>query len=169
MNYSEIRREKLARYLAEGLPITIACKKAGFIAANAASIVAREPGVQARVAEIVNQGLPETLRTSGELDTMLDELLDADVRLYFDENGRTINPHDLRNAEAMALTGYKEGKYGPELKFESKLSVLNLAMKRRGMLIDKQEISGPNGTPLQTINSEMSASDAAELYRSMLG
>lgn len=169
MNKSDIRRERLARYLAEGMDLAIAGRKAGFMDYSNMTRVAQEPGVKARVAEIVEMGLPDTVRTSGELDGLLDELLDADTRLYFNDQGYPLNPTLLRNAEALALTGYKEGRYGVELKWTSKLDVLKLAMQRRGMLVEKHEVTGKDGGPVATIAAEMSAAEAAELYRSMLG
>lgn len=168
MNYADVRREKLARYLAEGLPTNVAGRKAGYLSDAGAYQASKDARVQARVAEIVNEGIQGTLRAAADLDAILDDMLDADIRDFFDEDGRLIRPHQLRRAESLLLTGYKEGPLGPELKFESRLALLKLAMQRRGMLIEKHELTGKDGAPMQMITTETDAATAAELYKALL-
>lgn len=165
MKPADIRRERLARYIAEGLSTIAAGRKAGFVSDVTSRRVAGEPGVQARIAEIVAEGYSATLRDAAALDEMLDEMLEADPRCYFDEDGRMKGIQELRNAEAMALTSIKETQFGCELKFESKLAVLQLAMKRRGMLIERQEVSSKSTAEIEMT---MNPQQAAEIYKAML-
>lgn len=165
MKAADIRREKLARYIAQGIPLTVAARKAGFVGVDYARKILTESGVAERVHEIIAEGYEQTLRDSAALDAKLESMLDADPRLFFDEDGRVLHPHNMRNEEAMILTGIKQGAYGVELKFESPLAVLKTAMQRRGMLVDRKEMRIES---TDDIADSMSAQDAAEIYKLML-
>jgi len=165
MKPADIRREKLARYLAEGLSMPLAARKSGFTSSDYARKVSQEPEMQVRIRQIIEEGYDQTLRDSAALDAMLDEMLEADPRCFYDDDGHLLHPSELRNAESLTLTGIKPGQHGIELKFESKLSVLKLAMQRRGMLVERKEVVSTGGAD---IADGMSAHDAAELYRMML-
>lgn len=80
--------------------------------------------------------------------------------------------HDTRDVTGAArrlFAGIKEGKFGLEIITRNQDEALKLVAQHLGMLKSKTEISGPEGGPIQTEQVAMSADEAAELYRKMMG
>lgn len=87
----------------------------------------------------------------------------ADVRELVDENGTPKRPNDIDDNTAAALASFElfagkgteqqpdealimSGKY----KMHDKMPALRLIMQVAGKLVDKRELSGPNGGPIAT-------------------
>lgn len=101
----------------------------------------------------------------------------SDLRRAFDEDGRLLDPKDWPDELAAAVASVESveegGKDGKPLAVVRKLrawdkpAALTLAMRHLGMLVDRKEVSGPNGGPIrQESNVTLTP---AEAYRAALG
>ena len=164
-NYRAIRRDKLAMQIAKCVPITECWKECGFETLLGARKAADSKYVRGKVAEILGEAHIDEIVNVQEITQFFANVMRADLRNCVDENNEVIPLHAIPEIEAAALIGYKMGKYGPELKFESKVSAAMHLAKMLGAYIEKQEVSGPNGGPITT---EMNPHQAAEIYKAML-
>lgn len=68
-----------------------------------------------------------------------------------------------------AITELSAGRDGIKIKTHSPLQAVQQLAKMQGWeSATKHELSGPNGAPIQTINKEMTAQEAAEAYAATL-
>lgn len=67
-----------------------------------------------------------------------------------------------------AIKSVKWTKNGPEFVMHDKVQAVAMIGKYYGLFVEKHELSGPGGGPVQLINSEMSAKEAADLYAATL-
>ena len=71
----------------------------------------------------------------------------------FGEGVEDLFIHDTRNlspAAAALYAGVKRTKDGIEVKIEDRQAALVTMFKHLGLIVDKQELSGPNGGPVET-------------------
>lgn len=85
-----------------------------------------------------------------------------------DPQGRTYKAlkslDDWTDEMRFALKGMKHGPNGPEITLHDKAKTNELLGKYLGIFVDKVELTGKNGGPIEMITPEMSAKDAAEAY-----
>lgn len=72
------------------------------------------------------------------------------------------------DAMRFALKAVKHTKHGPTIELHDKKLVNDSLAKYFGMFVDRSEVSGPGGGPVQMITPEMDAKQAAEAYAATL-
>ncbi len=175
------RHELFAQERAKGLSYAAAYVAAGFKphTGNAYRLSQNE-SVKARVIEIL-QGAAE--RSGVTVDRVINELAKigfADIRRVVkwgesvavrqEDDGDVVVAHDvalLSSAEidddiAGAIAEVRKTKEGLSVKLHDKRAALVDLGKHLGMFVDKQEITGPNGGPLQVQRIERVIVDPAE-------
>ncbi|CAM3715183.1 terminase small subunit [Rouxiella silvae] len=76
---------------------------------------------------------------------------------------------DLNGAARRLFAGIKEGKFGIEVITRNQDDALKMVAQHLGMLKNKTEISGPDGSPVKTEAVTMTPEEAAEAYRRLMG
>ncbi|NIF20274.1 terminase small subunit [Candidatus Pantoea multigeneris] len=80
--------------------------------------------------------------------------------------------HDTRDTSGAArrlFAGVKEGKFGIEVITRNQDDALKMVAQHLGMVKTRAELSGPDGGPIKTEQVTMTAEQAAEAYRKMMG
>lgn len=85
-----------------------------------------------------------------------------------------VHAKDTRKLSAAARSlyaGVKQTRDGTEIKMHDKQGFIQLLMRHQGMLQDKvaHHVSSPTGGPVETVNLNVSDSDAAAAYLKMIG
>jgi len=91
------------------------------------------------------------------------------LHIFLGISNDTWNNYKKRGTDFLEVTSFVE-RFIREQKFTGAAAgLLNANIIARDLgLADKREHSGPNGAPIQTINSDMSPKDAAQLYAQMI-
>lgn len=76
---------------------------------------------------------------------------------------------DLKGAARRLFAGIKEGKFGIEVITRNQDDALKMVAQHLGMVKNKTELSGPDGGPVKTESVNMTAEEAAEAYRKLMG
>ena len=114
----------------------------------------RIPEVRAAIQEARKAVAERAQLRADEVLAELRRILFVDPRQAFDAEGRPIPVHKLPADVARALAGCElrgedEGGGVKKWKWWDKPKALELAMRHLGMLVDKTELSGPGGEPLE--------------------
>lgn len=152
----------VAEYLANGLNATSAYIAAGYSEKGAtagASNLLSNAKVQAKVAEKLAKVANKLELTAEMVLAEIRKVAMFDPRNAFNKDGSPKQIHELDDDTAAAVAGLEvfDGQgdqkhaYGPtrRVKLADKLKALELLAKYFKMLTDKQEISGPDGKPVQ--------------------
>ena len=118
------KHELFAAKVAAGVSLTEAAKAAGFSELRAAaqgSLMARRPAISARIRELRGEITQESVRSCG-LD-----------RSWV-----------MQQLQELAIEARASGKY------QSAVSAVTTIGKELGMFVEKTEVSGPDGGPVQT-------------------
>lgn len=75
---------------------------------------------------------------------------------------------DLSPGGQALFAGVKETQHGLEIKMHDQMAALANVAKHLGMFPNKVELTGKDGKPVETINTQMTAAEAAEAYASTL-
>lgn len=67
-----------------------------------------------------------------------------------------------------ALKSIKHTKYGPEIVLHDKAATLEKLGKHLGMFVERVELTGKNGGPVQVVTPDMDPKQAAEAYAATL-
>jgi hypothetical protein len=93
-----------------------------------------------------------------------------------DEHGNTIpaiellNPFEMTNEGAAMVQSLEFDNNGrPKLKLVDRLKLLEMLLRSKGAFKDNVSLTGADGGPVQTINSNMTPEQAAQLYQMTLG
>ena len=161
------KHEHFARALSAGKSIHLASALAGYT--EPAYALARDPVIQARVAEILKEGVSAAVMDAREWQERETRSARVDIRDFFDmQTGLLLPMHLWPDDAAEAVESIEYDKFGmPKIKLRKTGSMNNLG-KMHKLLTDKVELSGPNGGPVQTITTTMTAQEAAEAYAAML-
>jgi phage terminase small subunit len=118
------------------------------------------------VSEVIRQAMEaRSKRTQITADRVIEELRRIaflDPRGFYNTDGSLKKVSDLTEDQAAALSGIESLEYfeghGPDraqvgwtrkIKWWDKIDALKLIAQHLGMLVEKKEITGPNGGPLQ--------------------
>lgn len=157
-----------------------AALRAGYAAMNEGYLLLTDPRIQAlikdgkrKISERVNISIDNTLEmlrriAHGDITPVLRTLADDGKGSTFIERFEAL-PDEVR----ACVKSIKWTKNGPEIILHDKIAALTLIGKYQGIFTDKSEtkLVGPNGGPVQveTINPEMDAKTAAEMYAATIG
>lgn len=139
------------------------------------------PKVQSYIQSMRRASIKKAGITLEYLDQQLAELLGADIREIMEshevmldgpdgEQVRVITPtlkchiQDMSDGAAACIQEMKMTNTGLQVKTYSRLDAIKTGYQRFGGLIDRKEISGPGGEPIETIHKEMTPEQAAKLY-----
>lgn len=75
----------------------------------------------------------------------------------------------LSPAARALFAGVKETQHGVEIRMHDQMAALLNLAKHLGMFPNKVELSGKDGKPIETINTNMTPQEAAEAYAGTLG
>lgn len=67
-----------------------------------------------------------------------------------------------------AIKSFEITRNGPKLQFHDKTAAIGLLGKYFKLFVDKFEMSGPNGGPLETVDHSMTPEKAQQIYADML-
>lgn len=172
-----IRWELVARAMASGATAQQVAQKAGLADASYAAQLMQRDDIKKRAYEIIEDGLGSAELTKEYIAGQLVEILGVSAADFFEIDPQNPNnewsivpPHRWSAAMSNLCTGIEFDRYGqPKVKFESRLRILELAGRALGMWKDGLELSGPNGGPIENVDADMSAADAAKLYGAAIG
>lgn len=71
---------------------------------------------------------------------------------------------ELSEPGQLLFAGVKETPHGIEIKMHDRMEAMTNVARHLGMFPSKVELSGPQGKPIETINTEMTAAEAAAAY-----
>jgi phage terminase small subunit len=163
----EPRHERFAQAIAAGKSLHLASQLAGYL--QPAYALARDPVIQARVAELLKDAATDAVMQSREWQERETRSARVDIRALFNmQTGLLLPMSEWPDDAAEAVESIEYDKFGmPKIKLRKTGSMNNLGKNLR-MLTDKVELSGPNDGPLQTITNTMTPQEAAEAYAAML-
>ncbi len=159
------KRERFANEYLVDFNSRKAAERAGFSVKTSRQIGANmlcDPRVKARICELIEERAQRTMITQDRVLLEVARLAFNDPRRIFDENGNIKPilawPDDV--AAAVSSIKVSEEKQDEdtgvisqikEIKFWDKGKQIELAAKYLGLLIERREVTGPNGTPLSFI------------------
>jgi phage terminase small subunit len=162
------KHEAFSQGLAKGLSASEAYVAAGYKESrSAASRLSTNVNVEARIAELVNKGAEKAGTSIAHVLSELTRLGFSDIRKAFTESGSILPPAEWDDDFAAAVAGIEvvsrntnekddEGRMVIEhvhkIKFWDKNSALEKLAKHLGMFIDRTELTGANGGPIETVD-----------------
>jgi phage terminase small subunit len=167
MALTDKQRRFVDEYLVD-LNATQAAIRAGYSEKTARAIACEnltKPDIEAAIAEAMEQ---RERRTQITQDRVLQELARVaffDIRRLYKPDGGMLAPHELDDDSAAVMSslevleefeGHGEDRvqigYTKKAKVFDKMSALTLAMRHLGMLKEKVEVTGKDGSPLIPTN-----------------
>jgi phage terminase small subunit len=88
--------------------------------------------------------------------------LNFDPATVYGEHGSLLSVKEMPLEARLAVQSLEWGEHGPKVKFWSKDKALELGMRHLGLLKDKQEVSGPDGGPLQVLVQVLGATPESD-------
>lgn len=170
MNTSEIRRERYARFRAQGMDQRAAAIKAGFLNGNAGYKIEQEPTVQARIAALMDAELPEFILSRNEAlerasDSANYTLLDAFDVCEETYQWKLKHPRDWPRGLADRLEAIEWDRFGnPKIKLRSTVGVLEFIANISGWNKQGIELTGPNNGPIHAVTTHATPEELAEQY-----
>ena len=103
---------------------------------------------------------------------MVEDPETGEQRLAVTNEVQLIDSDKLDDATGAAVAEVSQtAQGGLKLKFHDKKGALDLIGKHLGMFVERRELSGPGGAPInaQVITADATPDQAAEIYRKLLG
>ena len=187
------RHELFAQQLARGVHPRLAYRRAGYLGDVGGNALARDPGIVARVNELLEAAADETIMDAREVLQRLSVMARGDIRDVFDleavkrdrmtgdpiidpSTGEPVpdvvvlHPKDLSNQAAAIVVEYGFDAQGrTKVKTIDPTKPLEMIGRAHGLWKDNVSLTGADGGPVQTINSQMTPEQAAQFYQMTLG
>lgn len=116
---------------------------------NTASEIGYENLRKPQIEEAISKRLRESAMSADEVLMRLAEQARGDHSRYISQQGSVDIASLVNDKKAHLIKKIKETKDGTEYEFYDAQSALNTLAKHHGLLIDRREISGKEGAPLQ--------------------
>lgn len=186
------KHELFAQQLARGVKAQLAARRAGFLDGVYGYVLSKQPEIVARVTELLEAAAVDTVMEANEILQGLTIMARGDLRDVFDPEAirrdfmgnplidpvtnkqipdiKLMHPNDWTNEAAAAITSLEFDPQGrPKVKLVDKLKAYEMLGRARGMFKDNVALTGADGGPIQTVKSDMTPEQAADLYRATLG
>lgn len=166
---ADVRHERFTQAIARGMTITDASRFAGYQTPQ--PLLLENEHVLNRIAYYRRLGVEAAGVTQERISRELAAIGFANVRDAVAWAGQTIvlQPSDkLDDATAAAIAEVKRTKEGLSIKMHDKIGALKHLGSSFGMFVDRREVSGPGGRPIELITPDVDPQKAAEAYMDLV-